>query len=124
MKKSKNALLLVQKKHILKRYQSERDKARILQRLGESRVIRKGVNTQDTLSFESCMSSVACDMEDMSLETSRTAQEKEEVTYVLAIASGPVIGGQAYRIASLSAEAWKSRPFSMKGQGEHGVMPN
>ena len=32
--KAKEALLLVQKKHILIRYHSERDKARMLQRLG------------------------------------------------------------------------------------------
>ena len=38
-KKSKEALLLVQKKHILMRYQSERDKARMLQRSGGWRMI-------------------------------------------------------------------------------------
>ena len=48
VKKSKEVLLLVQKKHILIRYQSERDKARMLQRLGESRVIRKEADIQDT----------------------------------------------------------------------------
>ena len=40
-KKSKEALLLVQKENILMRYQSEKDKARMLQRSGGSRVIRK-----------------------------------------------------------------------------------
>ena len=36
-KKSKEALLFVQKKHIVMRYQSESDKARTLQRSGSSR---------------------------------------------------------------------------------------
>ena len=38
----------------------------MLQRFGGSRAIRNGVGTQDTLSFESCSSSVACDTEGMS----------------------------------------------------------
>ena len=58
VKKSKEALLLVQKKHILIRYQSDRDKARMLRRPGGSRVIRSGADMRDTLSFESCTSSV------------------------------------------------------------------
>ena len=72
MGKSKEALLPVQKKHVLIRYQSERDKARarVLQRLGGSRAIRNEVATQDTLTFESCSSSMACEIE-MSSESSR-----------------------------------------------------
>ena len=77
-KESKETLLLFQKKHILIRYQSERDKVRKLQRLGASKMIRNGPDTQDTLSFESCMSSVACDMEEVSSESSRKMQDKEE----------------------------------------------
>ena len=59
-KKSKEALLLLQKKHILMRHQSERDKARTLQRSGGSRAMTNGFDTQDTLSFESYSSSMAC----------------------------------------------------------------
>ena len=77
-KKSKEALLLIQKKNILIRYHSERDKTRMLQRSGGSRVVRNEADTQDTLSSESCMSSAACDIEEMSSETSRRTQEKEE----------------------------------------------
>ena len=79
-KKSKKALLLVQKKHMLMRYQSEREKARMLQRSGGSRVIRKGADIHDTLSFESCRSSVVDDMEEGSSESSRKMQDKEETT--------------------------------------------
>ena len=39
-------------------------------------MIRNGADTQDTLSFESCMSSVACDMEEVSSESSRKMQDK------------------------------------------------
>ena len=41
-------------------------------------MIRQGVDIQGALSFESCMSSVACDIQEMSSETSRRVQEKEE----------------------------------------------
>ena len=63
VKKSKEALLLAQKKHILLQCQSERERARMLQRLGGSRVTRHGSDARDTLSFESCSSSMACDVE-------------------------------------------------------------
>ena len=53
-KKSKEALLLKQKKHFLIRYQSERDKAMML-----------------PFSFEPCSSSRRCDMEEVSSESSR-----------------------------------------------------
>ena len=39
-KRSKESLLLVQKKHILMRYQNERDKVRMPQRSGSSRVTK------------------------------------------------------------------------------------
>ena len=76
-KKSKDALVLVQKKHNLKRCQSERERASMLQRLGGSRAMRHGSDAQDTLSFESCSSSMACDMEEVSSESSRKMQDDE-----------------------------------------------
>ena len=39
-----------------------------------------GFDTQDTLSFESYSSSMACDMEEVSSESSRKMQDKEETT--------------------------------------------
>ena len=51
-KNSKEALVLVQKKHSLIKCQSEREKVRILQRLGGTRAIRRS-DAQDTFSFES-----------------------------------------------------------------------
>ena len=44
--KSKEAWVLVQKKHILIRCQSERERARMLQKLGGSRAIRHGSDAQ------------------------------------------------------------------------------
>ena len=38
------------------------------------------MDTQDTLSFESCRSSVVDDMEEVSSESSRKMQDKEEAT--------------------------------------------
>ena len=69
-KKSKEALLLVQKKYILMRYQNERDEARRAQRSGSSRETRKKVDLQDHLSFESCRSSADC-IEELSPESPR-----------------------------------------------------
>ena len=43
-------------------------------------MIRNGFGTRDTLSFESCMSSMARDMEEVSSESSRKIQDKEETT--------------------------------------------
>ena len=53
-KNSKEASLLVQKKHTLWRYQNERDVATRLQRFGSSRRMKKEADSQDLLSFESC----------------------------------------------------------------------
>ena len=62
--KTKEALELVKRKHNLKQLEGERDRARLLQRLGGSRAVRQGSDAQDTLSLESCSSSMACDKED------------------------------------------------------------
>ena len=64
-KKSKEALLLVQKKHIMMRYQNERDVARRLQRSGSSRGTRKKADLQD-LQFQSCRSSAVDYIEEIS----------------------------------------------------------
>ena len=42
--------------------------------------MRNGFDTQDTLSFESCSFSMACDMEEVNSESSRKMQDKEETT--------------------------------------------
>ena len=43
-------------------------------------MVRHGADTQDTLSFESCRSSVVGDMVEVSSESSRKMQDKEETT--------------------------------------------
>ena len=52
----------------------------MLQRLGGSRAIRHGSDAQDTFSFVSCSSCIACDMEEVTSESSRKMQDKEEST--------------------------------------------
>ena len=61
--KSEEALLLVQKKFELWRYQNERDEARRLQRSGCSRRMKE-VDSQDLLSFQSCRSSAVDHVEE------------------------------------------------------------
>ena len=78
-KTSKKALLLVQKKHTLWKYQNERDVARRLQRIGSSRRKKKEAESQDLLSFESCGLSVVDHVEGMSLESPRRMQDEQEV---------------------------------------------
>ena len=40
--------------------------------------MRNGFDTQDTLSSESCSSSMACDTEEVTSESSRKMQDKED----------------------------------------------
>ena len=56
-KRSKVALILEQKKHMLMRYQNERDEARRLQRSGSLKGTRKEAELQNLLSSEPCRSS-------------------------------------------------------------------
>ena len=79
-KKSKEALLLVQKKHILMSFQNERDEARRLQRSGSSRGTRKEADLQDLLSFESRRSSAVDYIEEISPESPRKMQDEQEAT--------------------------------------------
>ena len=76
-KKSKEALVLVQKKHILMRFQIERDKARMLIGRVQSDM-RHRSDAQDTFSCESCSSSMGCDMEEVSSESSKKVKDKDE----------------------------------------------
>ena len=78
-KTSEEALLLVQKRHDLWRYQNERDEARRLQRSGNSRRMKKEMDLQNLLSFESCRSSTVDHVEEMSLESPRKRQDVQEV---------------------------------------------
>ena len=78
-KKSEEALLLVQKKHDLWRYHNESDEARRLQRSGSLRRMKKEVDSQDVLSFESCRSSAVDHVEEMSLESPSKMQDVQEL---------------------------------------------
>ena len=51
----------------------------MLQRLGVSRAIGRRSNHQD-FSFESCSSSIACDMEEMSSESSTKMKDMDVIT--------------------------------------------
>ena len=99
-KKSKEALLLVQKKHDLWRYQNERDEARRLQRSGSSRRMKKEADLQDLLSFESCRSSAVDHVEEMSLESPRKVQDEQKV---MSETSGNATRGR-------EEDAWRLEP--------------
>ena len=73
--KSKRGCATCAEKHISMRYQNEKDEARRLQRSGSSRLTRKEADLQDLLSFESCTSSAADYIEEISLESPRKMQE-------------------------------------------------
>ena len=78
-KKSNEALLLVQKRYTLWKYQNERDVARRLQRFGNTRRMKKEADSQDLLSFDSCRSFVVDQVEEMSLESPRKMLDEQEV---------------------------------------------
>ena len=78
-RKSKEALLHVQKKHILMLFQNETDKGRRLQRSGSSRRTKKEADSQDLLSVESCRSSAVDHVGEMSLVSPRKIQDVQVV---------------------------------------------
>ena len=78
--RAKEALELVQKKHMLVKWEGERERARMLQRLGGSRAIKHWTDARDNMSVESCSPSMACDMEEAGSESSRKMHDKEETT--------------------------------------------
>ena len=70
----------MRKKHMLDKWEGERERGRMLQRLGGSREIRHWTDARDTMSVESCSSSMACDMEEVCSESSRKMKDMEETT--------------------------------------------
>ena len=69
----------MQKKHDLWRYQNERDEAKRSQSSGNSRPMKKEVDSQNLLSCKSCRSSAVDHVEEMSLESPRKRQDVHEV---------------------------------------------
>ena len=78
-KKSEEALLLVQKKFDLWRFQNERDEARSLHGSGSSRRMKMEADSQDFLSVQSCRSSAVDGVEEISLESSRKRKDVQGV---------------------------------------------
>ena len=76
--RAKEALELVEKKHMLIKWESEMERARMMQRLGGSRAIKQWNDARDNVSVESCSPSMACDVEEVSSESSRKTQDKED----------------------------------------------
>ena len=99
-KKSKEALLPVQKKHDWWRYPNGRYEARRLQRSGSSRRMKKEADSQDLLSFESCRSSAVDHVEEMSQESPRKMQDEQEV---MSETSGNATRGRGQ-------DAWRLEP--------------
>ena len=97
---SKEASLLVQKRNDSWRSQNERDEARRLQRFGSSRRMKKDARSQDVLSFESCRSSVVDHVEEMSVESPRTMQDKQEEMSETAVKATRGRGEDAWRLES------------------------
>ena len=100
-KKAEEALLPVQKKFDLWRYQNERYEARILQRFGSSRWMKMETDSQDLLSVQSCRSSVVDHVEEISLESSRKGQD---VQVVMSEIAGKEMRGSGEDAWSLEAE--------------------
>ena len=116
-KKSKEALVLVQKKHILTRCQSEGERARMLKRLGGSRAIGRRSDAQDTFSFESCSSSIACDMEEeVSSESSKKMKDMDEITSEASWTA--VTKGKEKEAWSLEPEGEAEKPGAMGPRSE------
>ena len=76
--RAREALVLVQKKHTLIKWESERDRARTIQSLGVSRSIGPWSEGQDDFSFGSCSSSLAFDGDGAISASSRIVHEEDE----------------------------------------------
>ena len=74
--RTKEAQELVQKKHLLTKWEGERERARMLQRLGGSRAIQHWNDARDIMSVESCSPSIACDMAEVCSESSRRCRTR------------------------------------------------
>ena len=79
-KKSKEAFVLVQKKAHFVTMSNERERTRMLPWLGGSRAIRHWTDSRDTISVESCSSSMACEKEEVCSESSRKIKDMDETT--------------------------------------------
>ena len=79
-KKSKEALVLLQEEHFLIKCQVKGKEARMLQRVGGSRATGGRSDAQDTFSFESYSSSITCDVEEVSSESSKKMKDMDEIT--------------------------------------------
>ena len=98
-------------KHILVRCQSERERARMLQRLGGLRSTGHGSDARDTLSFESCSSSMASDMEQVSAESSKRMKDMDETTSEAAWTA--LTNGKEKEVCSLEPEGEAEKSEAM-----------
>ena len=77
--RAKEALELVQKNHMLIKWEGERETTRTMQRLEESRAISPWSGCHDYSSFGSCSSSLAPNADEAMSASSRMAQGVDEV---------------------------------------------
>ena len=97
-RKTEEALLLVQKKFDLWRFQNERDEARSLPRSGSSRRMKMETDSQDPFSVQSCRSSAVDHVEEIILEFSRKRQDVQVVMSEIAGKEMKERGEDAWRL--------------------------
>ena len=76
--KIREAQELEQRKHKLIKWEGERERARMLQRLESSRAVGQWSGARDNSSFGSCSSSLAFDTDEIMSASSKTAKEADE----------------------------------------------
>ena len=122
--RAKEALELVQKKHLLIKWEGERERARMMQRTGR-------IDARDIVSVQSCSLSMACDMEEVCSESSRKMQDKEETASEASWTA--VTKGKEKEVWRLEPEGEAERPeatvpvngvegvsMNPEGEGRHG----
>ena len=76
--KTKEALELVQRKHRLVKWDGERERARMLQRLESSGAVGQWSGAFDNSSFGSCSSSLVLDADEAVSASSKMAQDVDD----------------------------------------------
>ena len=71
----------MRKKHMITKWEGDRERARMLSRLEGSRAIKHWSDARDNMSVESCWPSMAREKEEVCSQSSRKMQQKEETTF-------------------------------------------
>ena len=118
-----------EKQYIFMRCHSERERAKVLQRLGGSRATKHSNDARDIMSVESCSPSMVCDTEEVSSESSKKVKDMNEITSEVlwtTVTKGREKkvwrlepDGQAEKPEAVCGARWWAFPWILKEKSRH-----